>query len=143
MAGRKESEAGGVYFKWTRRVYQLESKALKEVCENLKRIFNIPINPELTQDIYSCPQALPPPPEHLHQPWPSHGSLELWKQEGNVTAESRRKGSSTASQPGECSQLCPTLCNPIDCSPSGSSVHGITQARILERVAISFSRGSS
>ena len=66
MAGRKESEAGGIYFKWTRRVYQLESKALKEVCENLKRIFNIPINPELTQDIYSCPQALPPP-EHLNK----------------------------------------------------------------------------
>ena len=35
------------------------------------------------------------------------------------------------------------LCNPMDCSPSGSSVHGIFQARILEWVAISFSRGSS
>ena len=38
---------------------------------------------------------------------------------------------------------CPTLCNPTDCSPPGSSVHGILQARILESVAISFSRGSS
>ena len=36
-----------------------------------------------------------------------------------------------------------TLCNPMDCSPPGSSVHGISQARILEWVAISFSRGSS
>ena len=36
-------------------------------------------------------------------------------------------------------QLCPTLCNPMDCSPLGSSVHGISQARILEQVAISFS----
>ena len=35
------------------------------------------------------------------------------------------------------------LCNPVDCSPPGSSVHGILQARILEWVAISFSRGSS
>ena len=35
------------------------------------------------------------------------------------------------------------LCNPLDCSPPGSSVHGILQARILEWVAISFSRGSS
>ena len=35
-----------------------------------------------------------------------------------------------------------TLCNPMDCSWSGSSVHGILQARILEWVAISFSRGS-
>ena len=35
------------------------------------------------------------------------------------------------------------LCNPMDCSPPGSSLHGILQARILEWVAISFSRGSS
>ena len=34
------------------------------------------------------------------------------------------------------------LCNPVDCSPPGSSVHGILQAKILEWVAISFSRGS-
>ena len=35
-------------------------------------------------------------------------------------------------------QLCPTLCNPMDCSPPGSSVHGILQARILEWFAIYF-----
>ena len=35
------------------------------------------------------------------------------------------------------------LCDPVDCSPPVSSVHGILQARILEWVAISFSRGSS
>ena len=40
-------------------------------------------------------------------------------------------------------QPCPAICNPIDCSPPGSSVHGILQARILDWVAISFSRGSS
>ena len=40
-------------------------------------------------------------------------------------------------------QSCPTLCNPMDCSPPGSSRHGILQARILEWVAIPFSRGSS
>ena len=38
---------------------------------------------------------------------------------------------------------CPTLASTWDCSPPGSSVHGILQARILEWVAISFSRGSS
>ena len=38
---------------------------------------------------------------------------------------------------------CLTLCDPMDCSQPGSSVHGISQARILEWVAISFSRGSS
>ena len=44
---------------------------------------------------------------------------------------------------GEVTQLCPTLSNPMDCSLPGSSVHGIFQARVLEWVAISFSRGSS
>ena len=40
-------------------------------------------------------------------------------------------------------QSCPTLCDPMDHSPPGSSVHGISQARVLEWVAIFFSRGSS
>ena len=40
-------------------------------------------------------------------------------------------------------QLCPTLCDPMDCSPPNSSVHGILQARILEWVVIPFSRESS
>ena len=40
-------------------------------------------------------------------------------------------------------QSCPTLCDPTDCSPPGFSVHGIFQARILEWVAVFFSRGSS
>ena len=42
----------------------------------------------------------------------------------------------------EVAQLCPTLCYPMDCSLPGSSIHGIFQARILEWVAISFSRSS-
>ena len=40
-------------------------------------------------------------------------------------------------------QSCPTLCNPTDCSLSGSSVYGILQARILEWVPMPFSRGSA
>ena len=40
-------------------------------------------------------------------------------------------------------QLCPTVCDPTDCSPSGSYVHGILQKRILELIAIPFSRGSA
>ena len=40
-------------------------------------------------------------------------------------------------------QLCLTLCDPMDCSLPSSSVHGILQARVLEWVAISFSRGYS
>ena len=39
-------------------------------------------------------------------------------------------------------QSCPTLCNPMDCSLPASSVHGIFQARILERVAMPSSKGS-
>ena len=39
-------------------------------------------------------------------------------------------------------QLCPSLCDPMDSNPPGSSVHGILQARTLEWVAIPFSRGS-
>ena len=38
---------------------------------------------------------------------------------------------------------CATLCDPVDCSPPGSSVHGILQAGILEWVAMPSSRGSS
>ena len=43
----------------------------------------------------------------------------------------------------EVTQSHPTLCNPTDCSLPGFSIHGFFQARILEWVAISFSRGSS
>ena len=43
----------------------------------------------------------------------------------------------------EVAQSCLTLCDPMDCSLPGSSTHGIFQARVLEWVAISFSRGSS
>ena len=39
-------------------------------------------------------------------------------------------------------QSCPILCNTMDCSPPGSSVQGILQARTLEWVAISFSKGA-
>ena len=43
----------------------------------------------------------------------------------------------------EVAQSCPTLCNPIDCSLPGSSVHGIFQVLVLDWIAVSFSRGSS
>ena len=40
-----------------------------------------------------------------------------------------------------CVQSCPTLCDPMDCSLPGSSVHGIFQARMLEWFAVSYSSG--
>ena len=60
-------------------------------------------------------------------------------------------GSSSLSLPYFCNEKvrvlvtpwCPTLCDPMDCSPPGSSVHGILQARILEWVAIPFSKADS
>ena len=42
----------------------------------------------------------------------------------------------------EVAQSCPTLCDPVDCSPPGSSIHGILQARILEWVAIGEGNGN-
>ena len=48
----------------------------------------------------------------------------LWKESASEDVQSR-----------------PTLCDPMDCSPPGTSIHGIFQARVLEWVAISFSRG--
>ena len=51
--------------------------------------------------------------------------------------------STTVKWVSEVTQLCPTLCNPMDFSLPGSSVYGVFQARVLEWVAISFSRGPS
>ena len=43
----------------------------------------------------------------------------------------------------EVAQFCPTLSDPMDCSPSGSTVHGIFQAKVLEWGAIAFSKRSA
>ena len=52
----------------------------------------------------------------------------------NMLSESESESES------EVAQSCPTLCDPMDCSLPGSSLHGILQARVLEWVAISFSK---
>ena len=52
-------------------------------------------------------------------------------------------GKHLANSCGLAAQSCPTLCDPVDCSPPGSSVQGTSPARTPEWVAISFSRGSS
>ena len=61
--------------------------------------------------------------------------LRMWKNTGYWTWITESEG--------EVAQSCPTLCNSMDCSLPGSSIHGILQARVLEWDAISFSRGSS
>ena len=59
------------------------------------------------------------------------------------TVPSAQEGSRCSHWVSEVAQSCPTLCDPMDCRLPGFSVHGILQARILEWVTISFSRGSS
>ena len=75
-------------------------------------------------------------------------SLNPWTAR-EVRGSTRSRGTSSALKTTfilcTCSvaQSCPTLCDPMDYSPQSSSVHGISQARILEWIAISYSRGSS
>ena len=57
--------------------------------------------------------------------------------------ECKESASNAGESESEVAHLCPILCDPMDCSLRGSSIHGIFQARILEWVAIFFSRGSS
>ena len=73
-------------------------------------------------------------------------SLSLWDcvitySAINLVNTSWTQGLLPSELESEVSQSCPTLCNPMDCSLPGSSIHGIFQARILEWVAVSFSRG--
>ena len=86
----------------------------------------------------------------------THSSVLAWRIPGTAepgglpSTGSHRVGhywsdlaAAAAPSESEVAQSCPTLCDPMDCSLSGSSVHGIFQARVLEWVAISFSRVSS
>ena len=87
------------------------------------------------------------------KPWESQTDSDWdggWRKQGaRSRSESRRSIMHTyipaqfPNMRAKSLQSCPTLCSPIDCSPPGSSVHGILQSRILEWVVISFSRGSS
>ena len=78
-----------------------------------------------------------------------HALLKRWRircwVRGCCVTPPRPAGSQTLLSYCRCllPKSCPILWDPQDCSPPGSSVHGISQARILEWVAISFSRGSS
>ena len=72
--------------------------------------------------------------------------LNLWnvrKLDSSYSFESLKYTKEINSSISVVAQLCLTLCDPMECSPPGSSVHGILQARILEWVAIPFCRGSS
>ena len=79
-------------------------------------------------------------PAHGPRPWyrPSVGVAYAFLVYSVVLISAIQQGGSVARI-----QSCPTLCDTMDGRPPGSSVHRILQARILEWVAISFSRGSS
>ena len=74
--------------------------------------------------------------DHSHS-WVGQGTLASVGQDPIEEAHLNYESES------EVAQSCPTPCDPTDCSLPSSSVHGIFQARVLEWVAISFSRGSS
>ena len=77
----------------------------------------------------------------LSSPPLTRTTINYWttvnKKEWNL--QKRYSTSEDIKNENEIAQLCPTLCDPMDCSPSGFSIHGIFQARVLEWVAISFS----
>ena len=90
----------------------------------------------------------------LEQTWIEGWGPRIYQSRRAVTGVSTGQGSQHALSWGHSSgaatcmhaelpHSCPTLCDPMDCSPPGPSVHRILQARILEWVAIPFSRGSS
>ena len=70
---------------------------------------------------------------------PPHHSFLLCSKDDSTLQVSAAAAAAAAVAAAKSLQLCPTLCDPIDGSPSGSPVPGILQARTLERVAISFS----
>ena len=89
------------------------------------------------KSLQSCPTLCDPPhrwqPTRLPRPWDSPGKntgvdCHFLLQCMKVKNES------------EVAQSCPTLSNPMDCGPPGSSIHGIFQARVLEWGAIAFSK---
>ena len=112
----------------------------------------------------SLPVPLPPirglaswrqvPWQFQNPPGPVPGANRNPTNNHGRTLEIRSASEEAAAERGwehQCVRVCessviqsrPTLCDPMDCSPPGFSVHGIFQARILEGVAIPFCRGSS
>ena len=82
----------------------------------------------------------------MGQRWGSDFVINKFRSSGLWLKKKKKKPSpfeSTNESESEVAQLCPILWDPMDCNLSGCSVHGIFQARVLEWIAISFSRGSS
>ena len=102
--------------------------------------------------VFGCMAAPPTQPIFCQHPLHTHTSLQTAP--GAVAADivevlswvirflttvTLHSKSTLQPKKSEIAQSCPTLCDPMDCSLPGSSVHGIFQLRVLEWVAISFS----
>jgi len=98
--------------------------------------------------ILCCPLLPPPSTFPSIRVFSSESAIHIrspkcWSFSFSISPSNEYSGLISFESENESTQLCPTLCDPMDSSPPGSSVHGILQARILEWVAISFSRASS
>ena len=104
-----------------------------------------PATPSSTGSLSSTPTSVP----HPQVPWGFESQGTNSKPRVPQSFMMGCKQPATDSRGRHCSlqrkvaQSCLTLCDPMDCSLPGSSIHGTLQARVLEWVAISFSRGSS
>ena len=111
--------------------------AFSEVCAlEMDSKLTISENGTFLQCWWEC-KLMQPPQKTV---WRFFRKLKKKKKKNAVLPSNPTPGHESES---EVAQLCPTLCHPMDCSLPGSSVHGIFQAKILEWVATSFSRGSS
>ena len=91
------------------------------------------------QSVFLCPRCFPPTAPLVVTCNPHLHPMDMSSQKAALCCRSGNWGvrACLVTQP------CPTLCDPVDYGPPSSSVHRISQARILEWVVISFSRGSS
>ena len=93
---------------------------------------------------YSICLIIPQEPEHGMWPKLSQSDIGVWDPDFGARHPGQKSELGTVmSMKVLVTQSCPTLCDPMDCSPLDVSVHGILQARILDWAAFPFYRGSS
>ena len=103
----------------------------------------LPCRPPIRRGVPGSPLACAQGPEFRLISWAWHpGGPRAWITLSSLSL-SRSLFGVAVNRTSIGPQACLTLCDPMDGSPPGSSVHGFSQARILEWVAISFSRSSS
>ena len=130
-----------VYMKWSE---VKVAQSCSTLCNTMERIVLEFSRPEYwSGSPFPSPGDLPNPGIEPRPPTFQTDSLPAEPQGSPVYKECTLYAHKVATAAAKSLHSCPTLCDPIDSSPLSSSVPGILQARILEWVAISFSRGSS